>query len=79
MYVQLITAISNMFEGLFKFKKTKIENQATSEIIHEKKDYKKATNIAEKLIRLCTKYKTKMSFSDQLKFSNLSKNFEKYN
>ena len=79
MYTQLITAISNMFTGLFKFKKAQIENQATKEIIDEKKDYKKATNIAEKLIKISLKYKSEMSYSDRLKFINLINDFEKHN
>ena len=79
MYVNLVQALSNMIKGLFDLKKTQIENQTTTNIIDDKKDYKKATNISEKIIKIASKYKTKMTFSDKLKFSNLVKDFEKHN
>lgn len=79
MYAQILASFSNLFKGLFELKKTKIENQATTNIINDKQDYKKATNIAEKIIRITTKYKRLMTFSDRLKFTSLIKDFEKFN
>ena len=79
MYAQIFTSISDVFKSFFEFKKIRIENQSTTEIIDEKKDYKKATNIAEKLIKISSKYKSKMTFSDRLKYAHLLKDFFKYN
>ena len=79
MYTQLFSVISNLFSNFFEFKKTQIENQTTTNIIKDKKDYKKATNIAEKIIKICIKYKLKMSLSDRLKLKSLITTFNKYN
>ena len=75
----MVSAIGNMFAKLFEFKTAQIENQATTDIIEDKKDYKKATNIAEKIINLSKKYKSKMTFADKLNFSHLCEKFNKYN
>ena len=75
----MISAIGNMFAKLFEFKTAQIENQVTTDIIGDKKDYKKATNIAEKIITLSKKYKSKMTFADKLNFSHLCEKFNKYN
>ncbi len=79
MYKTLLTAIGNMLTKLFELKKTQVENQATTEIIDDKKDYKKATNIAEKIIEISQKYKQEMTFADKLNFSHLVQKFQKYN
>lgn len=79
MYSSMITAISNMFSKLFEFKTTRIENQAQNEVIEDKKDYKKAVDIAEKIIDIAFKYKQKMTFAHRLKFTHLVQNFKKHN
>lgn len=79
MYSALITAISNMFAKLFELKTVKVENRPTTEIIEEKKDYKKGTDIAEKIIEIAQRYKQEMTFSHRLKFSHLCEQFKKYN
>ena len=79
MFGYMISAIGNMFAKLFEFKTAQVENQATTEIIEDKKDYKKATNIAEKIINLSKKYRSKMTFADRLNFSHLCEKFNKYN
>lgn len=79
MYSQMITAIGNMLAKLFELKTATVENQAETEIIDDKKDYKKATNIAEKIINIAQKYKSEMTFADKLNFSHLIQKFQKYN
>ncbi len=79
MFLQLINNVCNLFSNIFKFKSVKIENQTTTNIIDDKKDYKKATNIAEKIIYLANKYKSQMTFADRLKYSQLSEKFQKFN
>lgn len=79
MFIQLSNSICNLFSSIFKFKSTKIENQTTTNLISDKKDYKEATNIAEKIISITNKYKHKMSFADRLKYCHLSEKFQKFN
>ena len=79
MYSAIITAISNMFAKFFEFKATSIENQAQNDLIEDKKDYKKATDIAEKIIEIAQNYKSEMTFSHRLKFGHLVNSFRKYN
>lgn len=79
MISSMIAAISNLFAKLFEFKTAQVENISTLEVIDDKKDYKKATNIAEKIIDIAEKYKPDMTFSHRLKFSHLVQSFKKYN
>ncbi len=79
MYSALITAIGNMLAKFFEFKKAGIENQAQTEVIEDKKDYKKAVEIAEKIIDIAQNYKSDMTFAHRLKFVHLVNNFKKYN
>lgn len=79
MYSALITAVSNMFSKFFELKTTSIENQAQSEVIEDKRDYKKAVDIAEKIIDIAEKYKPEMTFAHRLKFTHLVQSFKKHN
>lgn len=79
MYSAMITAISKMLSKLFEFKTSQVENQAQTEVIEDKKDYKKATDIAEKIIDIAEKYKPEMTFAHRLKFTHLVQNFKKHN
>lgn len=79
MYTQLLSSIGNLLSKLFEFKSVQITNQTTTEIIDEKKDYKKAVNIAEKIINIAQKYKSEMTIADRLRFSKQVEKFQKYN
>lgn len=79
MYSAMITAISKMLSKLFEFKTSQVENQAQTEVIEDKKDYKKATDIAEKIIDIAEKYKPEMTFAHRLKFTHLVQSFKKHN
>lgn len=79
MYSAMITAISKMLSKLFEFKTSQVENQAQTEVIEDKKDYKKATDIAEKIIDIAERYKPEMTFAHRLKFTHLVQSFKKHN
>ena len=79
MYSALITSLSNLFARLFEWKTTKTQHQSETEIIKDKKDYKKATNIAEKIIDIAQQYKADMTFAHRLKIVRLVQAFKKYN
>lgn len=79
MYSALITAVSEMFSKLFEMRTAEVENLPTKDIIGDKRDYKKATDIAEKIIDISQKYKLDMTFADRLRFSHLVSDFKKHN
>lgn len=79
MYSALITAISNILSKLFEFKTAQVENLAQTDVIEDKKDYKKAIDIAEKIIDIAEKYKTEMTFAHRLRFAHLVQDFKKHN
>ncbi len=79
MYSALITAVSNMFAKFFEFKTTGIKNQAQTDVIEDKKDYKKAIDIAEQIIEIAQNYKSDMTFAHRLKFVHLINSFRKHN
>ena len=78
-YETAIKSIGDFFKSIFDFAKTSKEHQSETEIIKDKKDYKEATNIAEKIIDIAQKYKTEMTFADRLKFSHLLEKFQEHN
>ena len=78
MYTQIISAISDMLSEIFKFKTKQIEKQSETVMICDKKNCEKASNIAEKIIKISTKYKNDMTISDRLRLIRLIEKFEKY-
>lgn len=74
-----LQSIFNAFSKAFDYKKTTIEKQAETEIISEKRDYKKATNIAEKIIDIAIKYKEFMTWNDKRLLTRYINNFKKVN
>lgn len=76
---EAVSALSTMFAKLFELKTVTTEQRPTTEIIQDKKDYKKATDIAEKIIDIVQKYKPEMTFADRLRFSRLCESFKKHN
>lgn len=75
----IINSIGNVLAKFFEFEKSKVENQVQTEIIENKKDYKKAVDIAEQIIDIAQNYKSKMTFAHRLKFVHLVNDFKKYN
>lgn len=72
-----IQALLNCLTQFFSYKKVKTENQDESEIIDDKRDLKKASDIAEKIIQIALKYQDSMSKLDRLKLNSLIKQFNK--
>ncbi len=79
MFSFIINSIGNVLAKFFEFEKSKVENQVQTEIIENKKDYKKAVDIAEQIIDIAQNYKSKMTFAHRLKFVHLVNDFKKYN
>ena len=83
MWMTLVTTVSKAIgdttKSIFNYFSTVKEKQSETEIIKDKKDYKKATNIAEKIIDIAQQYKADMTFAHRLKFVRLVQAFKKYN
>ena len=79
MYSALITSLSNLFARLFEWKTTKTQHQSETEIIKDKKDYKKATNIAEKIFEITDNYLDYFSLANKLKYKRLMSKFKDKN
>ena len=79
MYSMLLTAISNLLSKFFDWKKSAAEHQMETDIIDDKKDYKKATDIAEKIIDIAEKYKHEMTMAHRLRFYHLVQSFKRFN
>ena len=79
MFVSFFSDLMNLFSKLFEWKAVEVENQSVTEVIDDKRDYKKAVDIAEKIIDIAQNYKAMMTFSHRLKFRHLVQDFKKYN
>ena len=72
-----IKALLDCLTQFFSYKKVKTENQDEIEIISDKRDLKKAADIAEQIIQISLKYQSSMSRSDRNKLNSLIKRFNK--
>lgn len=72
-----VQALLNCLTQFFSYKKVKTENQDETEIIDDKRDLKKASDISEKIIQIALKYQDSMSKLDRLKLNSLVKQFNK--
>lgn len=72
-----VKALLDCLTQFFSYKKVKTENQDETEIIDDKKDLKKASDIAEKIIQIALRYQDSMSKLDKLKLNSLIKQFNK--
>ena len=59
------------------YKTVSVENQETTSLVGDKKNLKKATNIAEQIIEITRKYESSMSKKDRRRFKSLAKRFNK--
>lgn len=69
-FLDCISTITN-------YRTVSIENQETTSLLGDKKDLKKATNIAEQIIEITRKYESSMSKKDRRRFKILTKRFNK--
>ena len=74
-----VQAIFDAINKIFDFGKTSVEHQSEKQVIKDKKNYKKATNIAEKIIILSNKYVDTFLEKDRKTFEKLVNQFYKYN
>jgi len=79
MFSAVFMAVSNLLSSVFSFKTAKLENIACVDVVEDKKDYKKAVDIAEKIIAIADNYKSEMTFSHRLKFCHYIEDFRKHN
>ena len=70
-------AFFDFLSTFFSFQTSKVENQETTSLVGDKKDLKKATNIAEQIIEITRKYESSMSKKDRRRFKSLVKRFNK--
>lgn len=78
-YSALIQSFLDCISYFTKYSTVKVENQETTNIISDKKDLKKASNLAEQIIIIANKYQSFMTRRDQRKFKSLIKKFNKVN
>ena len=72
-----VKALLDCLTQFFSYKKVKTENQDETEIIDNKRDLKKAADIAEQIIEISIRYQSSMSRSDRNKLNSLIKHFNK--
>lgn len=72
-----IKALLDCLTQFFSYKKVKTENQDETEIIDDKRDLKKAADIAEQIIEISLRYQSSMPRSDRNKLNSLIKHFNK--
>lgn len=73
-----ITAIAEMFANFFNWRTVSIENQASSEIIEDKRDIKKACLYAEKAFEMVSLSAKFSSPKMQKRYKRYVKLFRKY-
>ena len=74
-----VESVSNAIKGVFDFASTAKEHQAETEIIKEKRDLKKASNIAEEAFKLMFRNFECLPEKEQERFKNLYDDFLEYN
>ena len=70
-------AFFDCISNFLNYQSTRVENTESLSLVGDKKDLKKATNIAEQIIELVKKYETSMTSKDQRKLKSLIKKFNK--
>ena len=77
--LKLIQSFFNMGEKIADTQKTIVEHQSEKEVIKDKHSYKKAINIAERIIMITQKYQQWMKPRDKQMLAKLIEQFNKYN
>ena len=70
-------AFFDCISNFVNYQSVKMENQETTSVLGDKKDLKKAGNIAEQIIEIARKYESSMSNRDLRKLKSLIKKFNK--
>lgn len=74
-----IANFCNMVRQAFRTHQVQIEHALETAVIKDKRDLKKATDTAEKIILLMDKYKNFLTEKDLKQYNTLKKRFLKYN
>lgn len=72
-------AVGDATKSIFNYFSTAKVKQSETEIIKEKRDYKKATNIAEKIFEITDNYLDYFSLANKLKYKRLMSKFKDKN
>ena len=70
-------AFFDCISNFLNYQSTRVENTESLSLVGDKKDLKKATNIAEQIIEIARRYETSMTARDQRKLKSLIKKFNK--
>ncbi len=70
-------AFLDCISNLINFRTVSIERQESTSLVGDKKDLKKAVNIAEQIIEVAQKYEFYMTNHDKRKLKSLIKKFNK--
>lgn len=79
MILQTFTEVIDAIEKMLEAYKTSLEEQTTTEIVKEKKDLKKASNLCEEILEIVDKYKDTFDKKDLLRYNKLRDKFFKVN
>ena len=79
MILQTFTEVIDAIEKMLETYKTSLEEQTTTEIVKEKKDLKKASNLCEGILEITDKYKNTFDKKDLLRYNKLRDKFFKVN
>ena len=77
--IAAITAALEVVKSFLGFKTEEIKLKPTLEVVKDKKDLKKASNITEEIIQLVDPYSETFDKSDLKKYQKLKKEFLKHN
>lgn len=77
--IGLIKAIVTSITEALRAYETKIKNQTTTEVVKEKKQLKKASNITENILMITDNYTHVFTETDLVRYNKLKKKFLKVN
>ena len=77
--LKFIQSFFNMSEKIADAEKSIVEHRAENDIIKDKHNYKKATDIAERIIMITQKYQQWFKPHDKRMLDRLIEQFNKYN
>ena len=77
--IGLIKAIVTSITEALKAYETKIKNQTTTEVVKEKRQLKKASNITENILMITDNYTHVFTETDLVRYNKLKKKFLKVN
>lgn len=75
MYSALLKSIVDMLASLFDWQSVSVKNQATTEVIKDKRSTEKACGIANKALLLAERYATFQKSKPRRRFQSLVKKF----